>query len=165
MAAALLVAGALMPAAQAQNTPTETAAAPETRQARWYVQTSVATRHFNPDPAHVNNQQLIKIERISHNEFLYGFAAFRNSFGQPTEFLYIGQRWHPLERFPGMHLKLTAGLLHGYRDEYRDKIPFNKAGTAPVLLPAVGYSYKKFASEVVVFGNSGVMLTLGYYLD
>ena len=131
---------------------------------RWLVETSVATRHFQPDPAHVNTQRLINLERVGANGRLLGFASFRNSFGQPSAIAYFGQRWYPIEQFPEFHVKLAAGLMHGYRGEYKDKIPFNQYGIAPVIVPAIGVSYRRVASELVLFGNSGVMLTLGYYV-
>ncbi len=133
--------------------------------ARWYIQTSIYTRHFNHSPDHHNTQQLLNIERIEASGRLFGAASFLNSFGQPSQMLYIGQRWHPLQRFPEAHIKLVAGVLHGYKGEFRDKIPFNHSGVAPIILPAIGWRYKNFASELILFGNSGLLLTLGYYLN
>ena len=34
---------------------------------------------------------------------------YYNSFGQPSQMVYLGHRWHPLERFPEAHVKLVAG--------------------------------------------------------
>ncbi|MBP3863339.1 MAG: sn-glycerol-3-phosphate transporter, partial [Pseudomonas sp.] len=48
----------------------------------WYLQTSVYTRHFSPDPEHNNNQDLIGIERHDASNWLFGAATFRNSFRQ-----------------------------------------------------------------------------------
>ena len=158
-AAADLPAGGTAPAGSAEAARDDHAAA------RWYVQTSIHTRHFRPAPEHHNTQQLINVERIRADGWLVGAAAFHNSFGQPSQMLYLGHRWHPLERYPEAHIKLVAGVLHGYKGEYRDKIPFNRSGVAPVVLPAIGWTYKRFASELIVFGNSGLLLTLGYYLN
>jgi len=44
----------------------------------WYLQTSVVTRHFSPDPEHNNHQDLIGLERNDASGFLYGAATFRN---------------------------------------------------------------------------------------
>lgn len=133
--------------------------------AHWYIQTSLYTRHFNPDPDHVNHQRLINIERISGNNSLWGFAAFRNSFGQPTQMIYYGQRWHPFASYPSIHVKVVGGLMHGYKGEYKDKVPFNtSAGISPVILPAIGWSHRQFATELILFGNSGMLWTFGAYL-
>ena len=133
--------------------------------ARWFVQTSVHTRHFRPSPEHHNTQALINVERIRADGWLVGAAVFHNSFGQPSQMVYLGHRWHPLENYPQAHVKLVAGFLHGYKGEYRDKIPFNRSGVAPVVLPAIGWTYKRFASELIIFGNSGLLFTVGYYLN
>ncbi len=150
---------AASPAAPAEPAPPDHAAA------RWYVQTSLHTRHFRPSPEHHNTQALINVERIRADGWLVGAAAFHNSFGQPSQMVYLGRRWHPLENYPQAHIKLVAGFLHGYKGEYRDKIPFNRAGVAPVVLPAIGWTYKRFASELIIFGNSGMLFTVGYYLN
>ena len=112
-----------------------------------------------------NTQALINVERIRADGWLAGAAAFHNSFGQPSQMVYIGRRWHPLENYPQAHVKLVAGFLHGYKGEYRDKIPFNRSGVAPVVLPAIGWTYKRVAGELIIFGNSGLLFTLGYYLN
>lgn len=151
--------GAASPAAAAEPAPAEHGAA------RWYVQTSVHTRHFRPSPEHHNTQALINVERIRADGWLAGAAAFHNSFGQPSQMVYIGRRWHPLENYPQAHVKLVAGFLHGYKGEYRDKIPFNRSGVAPVVLPAIGWTYKRVAGELIIFGNSGLLFTVGYYLN
>jgi hypothetical protein len=36
---------------------------------------------------------------------------------------------------------------------------------APVVLPAIGWTYKRVASELIIFGNSGLLFTVGYYLN
>lgn len=60
-----------------------------------------------------------------------------------------------------LHAKLTGGLLHGYKDQYRDKIPFNSSGVAPAIVPAIGLSGKHLSSEVNFFGFAGLMVTMG----
>ena len=130
----------------------------------WYLQTSVYTHHFHADPAHLNHQRLVDIEYWRDDGWLGGFAMFRNSFGQPTQYLFVGKRWRPLDSLPGAYLRVTGGLLHGYKGEYRDRIPFNSRGVAPVILPGIGYSGRRFASELVFFGTNGLMLTVGVFL-
>ena len=55
-------------------------------------------------------------------------------------------------------------MLHGYKEPYEHKIPFNSSGYAPAILPAAGYCYNRFCSEFIVFGTAGVMLTFGVTL-
>jgi hypothetical protein len=132
---------------------------------RWLLQTSLYTSHFSPDPQHVNQQNLINLEYWRSDRWLGGVAFFRNSFGQPSQYVYVGKTWRPFGSLPDVHLKLTGGLLHGYKDQFRDKIPFNSAGVAPAILPSIGYSTKRFNTELVLFGTAGLMWTGGVFFD
>lgn len=144
--------------------PTEASAwdAPEPwRTDRFYLGTSVYTRHFHYDAAHDNHQDLIQGEWNVTTQWLAGVSLFDNSFGQDTQYVYGGYRFRPLEILEPLYIKLTAGLVHGYRGQYQDKIPFNKSGIAPVVIPSVGYCLSRFCSEVVFFGAAGAMVTIG----
>jgi len=161
------------PAAIAQGAPAPSTSsvpgwdAPEPwRTDRYYLQTSVASVHFHPDSEHDNSQALANAEwrldkRWLAGQVLVGAATFDNSYGQATWYAYGGLLWRPVENVQPLYLKLTAGVIHGYRGEYQDKIPFNNSGYAPAILPAVGYCYSRFCSELVVFGAAGMMLTVG----
>jgi hypothetical protein len=163
---AVLILLTLAGVVRAQSGSTEATAPIESRgdepAARWVLSTSVYTRHFHPSPDHNNHQRLLSAERIRDDGRLIGLAFFRNSFDQPSTLAFVGQRWDSTERLPGAYLKLIGGFLHGYKGEYRDKIPFNRFGIAPVVIPSVGWQYGRGAIEMVLFGNSGVMWTVGY---
>lgn len=128
---------------------------------RWYVQTSVLTTHFHSDPAHNDQQRLVDVSWRFRPSWLLGAAVFHNSFGQPSQYLYAGWMTHPLAAVPPLYLKITAGAVHGYKDPYRDKIPYNSRGVAPGIIPTIGYCYRAVCSELVVFGAAGVTLTFG----
>jgi hypothetical protein len=155
---------------------------------RLLLQTSVWTRHYDPEPDHTNNQDLINIEWqappdarfdwqhdgaavrrmpwLAEVRWLAGGAAFRNSFGQRSAYVYGGGRYDLAQRgHTRVYAKVTAGLMHGYRGEYRDKIPFNRFGVAPAVLPALGVEYRRMNLEMIPFGAAGVMLNLGFYLN
>lgn len=126
-----------------------------------YLQTSLYTAHFNPADDHNNNQRLINAELVKATGWILGLALFQNSFNQPSEYLYAGYHW-TLPRTRNLsYFKLTAGLLHGYKDEHQDAIPFNEWGVAPAILPSLGVKYKRFQSELTLFGLSGVMWSVG----
>ncbi len=125
------------------------------------LSTSVATRHFDPSPEHNNDQHLINLEWNYDKQYIVGAAAFKNSYRQDTQLVYWGAKFRPLDSTPDLYVKVVGGLIHGYKDQYQDNIPFNKYGTAPVILPAVGYCYKHLCSEVIVFGTAGAMWTAG----
>jgi hypothetical protein len=143
---------------------TVSAAALAEDDARWLVQTSVYTTHFRVDPRHNDNQHLLNLEYQRADRSLIGAAAFDNSFGQASQYVYYGRLWRPFESEPLLHIKLTGGLIHGYKDQFRDKIPFNGSGFAPAVIPAIGLSGKTFSGEVVLFGTAGAMLAIGFHM-
>lgn len=128
---------------------------------RWYVFTSVYTKHFDSDPDHVNNQKLIGLELQMTNNWLFGFATFDNSFGQQSEYLYAGYKWS-LFHSQHWYFKITGGLLHGYKEPYEDKIPLNGLGVAPAILPTLGLRYKFFVAEVSIAGIAAAHVTAGF---
>lgn len=125
----------------------------------WYAQTSVYTRHYSPDPEHNNHQDLIGIERNQASGWVFGGATFRNSFRQRSNYAYVGKRYDSSE-YP-VYLKVTGGLLQGYRGDYKDKIPLNRYGVAPVIIPSVGTHYGPLAAELVFLGANAAMVTSG----
>ncbi len=128
---------------------------------RFYLETSVHTWHFNEDPDHVNQQKLVLGEWNVTEHWLVGASFFDNSFGQPSQYVYGGYRFRPFQELQPLYFKLTAGLVHGYKDEFQDKIPFNSSGVAPVIIPSIGYCINRYCSELVIFGTAGVLVTFG----
>jgi hypothetical protein len=126
----------------------------------WVIQASYYTRHFDPDPDHVNDQNLIALEAYFQNGWLAGASVFDNSFGQDSQLIYVGKSW-PLLSSDYWYFKLTGGLLHGYEEPYEDKIPFNGLGVAPAIIPALGFRYKYFVTEAHLGGLAVVTFTLG----
>lgn len=126
----------------------------------WVIQTSIYTHHFDPDPDHVNDQNLLGIEAWMENGWLIGAAVFDNSFGQNSQLVYAGYSWR-LFRSKYWYFKLTGGLLHGYKPPYEDKIPFNELGVAPAIVPALGFRYKYFVAEANLGGLAVVTVTAG----
>jgi len=128
---------------------------------RFYFETSLYTRHFNNDPNHDDHQNLILVEWNVTENWLVGASFFANSFGQPSQFVYGGYRFRPFANAQQLYFKIAAGVIHGYKDEYQDKIPMNSSGFAPGLVPSVGYCINRFCSELVLFGTAGALITLG----
>lgn len=127
------------------------------------LKTSLHTQHFTPEPEHNNHQQLISLEVYNHENWLLGGARFKNSFDQDSVYVYGGKSWPFWQQGPHLEAsaKLTAGILHGYRGEYRDKIPFNHYGVAPAALPSLGLRWHWLETDLIVFGTAGVMVTSG----
>ncbi|WP_291829294.1 sn-glycerol-3-phosphate transporter [Marinobacter sp.] len=126
---------------------------------RWLLQTSVFTSHHNPKPEHNNDQELVSLEYTRENDWIVGGASFLNSFSQRSAYVYAGKHF---DFGPGpVFAKLTGGLMHGYRGEYRDKIPLNHLGVAPAIIPAVGVRGQYVSSELSFLGAAAVMITTG----
>ena len=130
------------------------------------VQYGFYTKHRSYSPEHVDRNQLVNLEILSNydrvwggDKTLFGVAIFKNSFGQPSQWLYWGQQW---DFNPYVYAKVTAGLLHGYKGKYRDKIPFNKAGVAPGIIPSIGLRYKGVTFETILLGTNALMFAVGY---
>lgn len=69
--------------------------------------------------------------------------------------MYAGKRYDMAE-YP-VYLKVTGGAIQGYRG----KIPLNRYGVAPVIIPSVGTHYGPMAAELVLLGFNAAMVTTG----
>jgi len=153
---------------------------------RLLFQTSVWSKHHEPKPDHNNGQELINLECQAPDtwrfawqreggavdrmpwlrdvNWLAGGASFLNSFYQRSTYIYGGGRYDMMKSGDAMlYTKVTAGLVHGYRGEHKDAIPFNQLGIAPVILPAIGVQYQRVGFELVFYGTAGLMLNVGVY--
>ena len=134
------------------------------------IQAAPATIHFHPDPEHADFSWMLGLEWQAPSRWLAGAAYFNNSFDQKCQYLYFGKSWsldfisdRPLFK-DHLYVKLTGGVVLGYKGRYEDKIPFNHNGIAPGLIPALGYQYGDFNIQANLLGDAGLMFTLGYNL-
>lgn len=133
---------------------------------RIYVGFSPYTEHFRHNPEYAKHTYLVDLGIQSNYDrvwgadaTLFGLAVFKNSYGQPSQYIYWGQQW---DIKPWLYAKVTAGLLHGYKGKYKTNIPFNDLGVAPAIIPSVGLRYGNFRVEGVVLGFSALMFNVGY---
>lgn len=124
------------------------------------------TEHFRNNPEYTKHSYLVDLGIESKydtvwgaDKTLFGLAVFKNSFGQPSQYIYWGQKW---DVKPWLYAKVTAGLLHGYKGKYKNNIPFNGLGVAPGIIPAVGVQFGDVRAELITLGFSAVMVTVGY---
>jgi hypothetical protein len=94
----------------------------------------------------------------------YGAAYFRNSFYQDSGYVYVGKRWFAEDSGQGFFLNVTGGIMWGYRGENADKVPFNHHGVGLAIVPAVGYQYRSFNTQLVLLGAAALMITFGFDL-
>ncbi len=114
--------------------------------------------HHRPHPEHNNRPRLVGLEVRRADDWLAGAATFLNSYRQRAGYAFLGRRFeHP----QGPYAKVTGGLLVGYRGEYKDKVPLNRFGAAPVVIPSVGIQVRRYSGELVVLAASALMLNVG----
>lgn len=122
------------------------------------------TQHFHPSASH-EYVWLVGIERERDNAQLAGVAFFSNSFGQPSTYIYPwGKVYRDIFQRTGLFLKLTAGMLYGYRGKYEDKVPFNYEGFSPAIVPALGWEFGgRYQVQANLLGTNALTLqfTLG----
>ena len=104
-------------------------------------------------------------ERQRPDGWLAGASYFRNSFGQPSAYLYVGKRFPSLFGHAQLYGQASAGLLYGYRGKFQNKVPLNVNGFSPGALVGVGWQFNKTSSATLhLLGDAGLMLQLSYDL-
>jgi hypothetical protein len=129
--------------------------------------------HFSSSPEHADYNHLVALELLTQRWTFWGasrsqigFALFDNSFGQFSQYLYVGQEWDLMKLAGGdLVVNATFGLLHGYKDPYADKIPFNRFGVAPVIIPSLAWRYGRFAAFASVLGANGFLFGGSWTFD
>ena len=135
----------------------------------WEIQVAPFALHWSNDSEH-KHVYLLGIERnkpaapswVAADETLWGVSAFRNSFGQPSVFAYLGYRWDHLFGHSALSFKLTGGILYGYKKPYENKVPLNYHGFSPGIIPIVGYRLRqKDTVQIGVLGTAGLIFMYG----
>jgi hypothetical protein len=123
------------------------------------------TYHFHPSDEHEYVYAIGLIKRLKDN-WIAGGSYFSNSFGQPSGYVYIGQRYENFPGFEKWYLQWNIGILYGYVGEYKDKVPLNYKGFSPGAVPSIGYKFSdRVYGELDLLGNSGLMFTLVFPLS
>jgi hypothetical protein len=105
---------------------------------------------------------LLSVDKQLPGERFCGVRLFSNSFGQPSIYIYAGQRFNRLLGVPQLFVKVTAGILYGYVEPYENKVPLNQNGFSPAIIPSVGYQLTpKDSVQVQILGSAGLMLSYG----
>jgi hypothetical protein len=130
---------------------------------RYDLFASPFTHHWSHSPKHKPVRLLGLNKRLPNDRFC-GVSAFTNSFGQPSLYAYVGKTWpHISDRYPNLYASLSAGIMYGYVDEYKNKVPLNFKGFSPGLIPALGYRITPSTSaEVHVLGTAALMFGVNH---
>ncbi len=119
------------------------------------------TLHWSRNPEHKHVVLLALDETLPGDRFC-GISVFSNSFGQPSVYVYGGQKFNAFLGIPALFVKLTAGILYGYVPPYEDKVPLNRNGFSPAIIPAIGYQLNAHDSvQIKILGNAGLMFSYG----
>ena len=128
------------------------------------IQAAPTVIHFHYSEDHVKYSWLVGVEWERSSHWLAGFSYFNNSFGQKSQYYYGGYSWRFSERNPNWYLKLTGGLVVGYKDPHEDALPYNYNGYGPAIIPGLGYKWNRFNAQLNFLGANGLMVTVGYDL-
>ena len=61
-----------------------------------------------------------------------------------------------------LYVKVTAGLMYGYKEPYEGRVPLNQNGYGLAIVPAVGYQFGRANAQFVFLGTAAVAVTFGY---
>lgn len=128
------------------------------------VQAAPGVIHFDPDPDHAKHSWMMGVEWQRPSRWLAGYTYFNNSFDQRSHYIYGGKLWSLRESGQGWYLKLTGGVILGYKEPYEDKIPYNHNGIAPGIVPGLGYKLDRTSVQVNLLGTAALMITFGFDL-
>lgn len=118
--------------------------------------------HRDDDNDHNQWPHLVGVEWESGSHWLVGGAAFKNSYYQRAAYVYGGRRWFLDRVHPNLYVKLSAGLVYGYKDPYEDRLPINNNGYGLGFVPALGYQFGRANAQIVLLGTAAVTFTFGY---
>ena len=165
---AMLLAAACWTSASAQSTPPAPAApavqpessAPADTFDGWEINFSPYTYHFTYSAEH-KPVVALGLSKGLEDRWTAGTVLFSNSFGQPSIYIFGGQRYVNPFGWDKWYLQWNAGLLYGYVGQYKNKVPLNYKGFSPGFVPSVGYQFTdRIYGELDLLGNSALMFTL-----
>lgn len=125
------------------------------------LQFSPYTYHFTYDSEH-SDVVMLGLEREHPDASLDGGTFFTNSFGQPSLYVYPwGHVYHAIGGVQPLSFKWTAGLIYGYKDPYKNKVPLNYGGFSPGLIPAFAYEFKPgWSAQLNFLGTAALMFQI-----
>ena len=123
----------------------------------WRVIASPYTYHYSYSPDH-RHVYMLGLERQRAGGFVMGASWFRNSFGQPSAYVYAGRRFDHFSRYEPLFAQLTGGVLYGYKPPFADKVPLNRHGFSPGAVLSLGWQFTPmYSAQLNFLGNSALM--------
>jgi len=132
----------------------------------WRLMASPYTVHYHKDNSGEHEYvYMIGLERQRSDGWVWGGTYFSNSFGQPTAYVYVGEKVIGFSRWDKLFFQWTAGLLYGYKYPYEDKVPFNHNGFSPGATVSLGWQFtREFSMQAIALGTAGMMFQLAFDL-
>jgi hypothetical protein len=131
----------------------------------WRLLGSPYTYHYSRDPEH-KYVWAVGVERESATHGILGASYFSNSFGQPSGYIYGGERLYGGFTDSRFYAQWTAGLIYGYRGQFAHKVPLNYKGFSPGAVLSVGYQFApRVEVQLNVLGTSALMLQFNVNLN
>lgn len=128
----------------------------------WYLQGG-GYIHYESDDDHEGAPLVLGIEYHKPSQWFGGFTIFNNSFDQFSQYAYLGRAFRPLDAWPGLRLKLSAGIVQGYRGEHADALPVRwEESWGLGVVPSVGYQKGRIGFDVAFLKESAVLFLFGY---
>jgi len=129
---------------------------------RVMVEVGPYVAHRVDNTGHNQWPHLVGVEYESGSHWLGGIAAFKNSYYQNAAYAYAGKRWFLDQVEQNLYVKLSAGLVYGYKDPYADRLPVNHNGYGLGIVPALGYQFGRANAQIEFLGTAAVAFTFGY---
>ena len=125
--------------------------------AYWRVAMAPHTEHYRPSAEH-QSVWAVALDRQRRDGWLAGASRFSNSFGQPSAYVYLGEKVINFSRWDKLFFQWTAGILYGYKYPYEDKVPFNVNGFSPGVTVGLGWQFtREFSVQAIALGTAGMM--------
>jgi hypothetical protein len=119
--------------------------------------------HVTNDDDYVDWNHIVALEWLTPRHTFwgadrthFGIALFDNSYGQFSQSVYAGLEWDWKPALGGnLFLSLSAGLVHGYKEPYEDKLPLNNAlGIGVTVVPAIAWQRGPLGLAVTLSGSA-----------
>jgi hypothetical protein len=130
------------------------------RAEHWRLAVSPFTQHWRPSDEH-RMVRAVALERFGDDGRFWGVSYFTNSFGQPSGYAFIGQRYQGVLGQPSMYVQWSGGMMYGYTGKYQHKVPMNYKGFSPGFVPSLGFNVTPRTSlQYNLLGDAGVMFQI-----
>jgi hypothetical protein len=137
-------------------------AQPERSTRSWYLQVGAYT-HYGDKEEYEGPPLFAGIEHHNKNRTIIGYSMFNNSFGDFSQYLYLGKAFHPLEKYPWLRIKLTIGIVHGYKDKNQEILPIRWGEASGIgVVPTIGYQKGRVGFDLGILSASGLLFLVGY---